>query len=187
MTDAGAIEQSDSLLPDLLYHQPRRPGHVGERARIGYAQLRRRRATSESRRASRASDALDDGDTATADGQPLQIEWHAKHRAADRVQEVIRRHIAAVTSSFNEHGPLSGTERLDDDLRLIPGHNRVRSSSERKEHRVATREHLRSVRELVAVHGDDRLRLAAGRRHAHNALAALSEQDAVCAPTEPEW
>ena len=47
---------------------------------------------------------------------------------------------------------------------------------------LATRQYLRAIRHLAVLDADEHLWLAAVRRHAHDAFAALTEDDPVSVP-----
>ena len=62
----------------------------------------------------------------------------------------------------------------------------VGARREREQQRLPVGQQLRTVRELAGVDAGHRLGLPAVRRHAHDALAALAEEDGVSVPAHPK-
>jgi hypothetical protein len=92
-----------------------RTGHISERPVRRYAELRGARCSDRSPR-----DTFNDRHRPASDFEPLRVERNRKDDAAKRVHEVAGRKIACVAAAFDERLPLTGRERLDNDLGLVP-------------------------------------------------------------------
>src|SRR2546426_4873514 len=94
-------------------------------------------------------------------------------------------HVARIASAVHERLSFTRLQRLHDDLRLVPA---IASGTcrEGKQHGLSARQHLGAVRELTVLDADQTFLLAAVRRDAHHALAALTEHNPVDAPAHAE-
>ena len=85
--------------------------------------------------------------------------------------------ITRISSTVDEHLPLSSFQRLHHDLRIIP---RAATRAEREEHCFTTRQNLRSMGGFtLRIHTDQKFFLATVGRHLKDALCALSKDNPV--------
>src|SRR6516164_6857037 len=95
------------------------------------------------------------------------------------------REVAGIRASVDEGGPLSGGQRLDHNLRLLPA---VIGGTlgEGKQYRLSTRKHLWSLCHFIRLDLHQHFRCPAVRRKAQHPIAALADENAVRAPTQAE-
>src|SRR6266850_5791341 len=92
--------------------------------------------------------------------------------------------ITGVASAFDQYLSFTRFQRLDEYLRLVPTIAGP-TFRKRKQHGLATRQHLRTHGQLVAFNAHEHFRFAAGGRYAHDASAtraSLTEDDPVRTP-----
>src|SRR5438094_784527 len=94
------------------------------------------------------------------------------------------RQIARVTSAVDDGLPLSGFQRLNNDLCGIP-EIAVGTLGKRKENSIAGGQYLRPVRHLVSLKRDKLFRLTAIRRYQKNSIGPAGEHDAPFTPAHP--
>ena len=85
---------------------------------------------------------VDDADRLAGDVEPRHVEGLRQQRAHPRVDEMAARHVARVGGALHEQLLLTGDERPDGNLRVVPAAWR---SLDREEHGAAVRQHVRKT------------------------------------------
>src|SRR6266850_1870129 len=97
--------------------------------------------------------------------QALEVERHGKERAFVHVYQVASRQITGVKAAAMNRLPLSGSYRIDDDVRVLI---EASEGAGRKHNCLSSRQHLRpAVRQLahLTIEGGQRLRHSSRRRY----------------------
>src|SRR5262249_54367093 len=130
--------------------------------------------------------AFDHGNGAAFGLQPADIKRDGKKDALVGVEQMPCWHVSGVTAAVDDRLSRPSRERLRDDARFVPP-ILAAFRCDRKEHRLAAREHLRPVSDLARSYGNECLRFAAAGGDLLDAVATLAEEDRVSVPAHAEW
>lgn len=115
--------------------------------------------------------------------EPPQVERNGKDDSTQRVHKMTCGQVAGIASAFKNGLSLTRLELVHDNLGFVPV-NRGGARREREEHGFSTRQHLRPVRPFPVLDANQELWLAAAGGNAHDATAALAEDDSVADPAQ---